>query len=71
MNISKHFYREVLELKVKNEIVPRPGLKISFLDGESIDYELIENTEHPKAHIDESASVAFQVYSLESCILHL
>ena len=71
MDDSKHFYCDVLGLSVKNEMVPRPGMKICFLDGGPIDYELIEDDAHPEINIGESVSVGFRVDSLDDTIADL
>ncbi|MBW6457559.1 MAG: VOC family protein [FCB group bacterium] len=68
MDVSKRFYCDVLGLTVKHEMAPRPGMKICFLDGGTIDYELIEDADHPDITIGESVSVAFLVGSLDKKI---
>lgn len=47
---------------------PKPGVKICFLDGETIDYELIEDVDHRDIKIGESVSAAFLVESLDNKI---
>jgi len=71
MDDSKRFYCDVLGLSVKNEMAPRPGMKICFLDGGPIDYELIEDNEHSEINIGESVSAGFMVESLDNTIADL
>ena len=71
MDVSKNFYCDVLGLKVKHEMAPRPGMKICFLDGGPIDYELIEDDGHPEIHIGDSVSAGFMVGSLDQTIADL
>ncbi len=71
MDVSKHFYCDVLGLKVKHEMAPRPGMKICFLDGGPIDYELIEDADHRLIHIGDSVSAGFVVDSLDEKIAEL
>ena len=71
MEESKRFYCYVLGLKIKTEMAPRPGMKICFLDGETIDYELIEGVDKRDAKIGEGISVAFLVKSLDDKIQDL
>jgi lactoylglutathione lyase len=71
MIVSKRFYCEVLGLKVKHEMAPRPGMKICFLDGGPIDYELIEDAGHRLINIGDSVSVGFMVDSLDETIDNL
>ena len=68
MTASKHFYCDILGLSVKNEMAPRPGMNICFLDGGPIDYELIEDAGHPEIKIGDSVSVGFKVDSLDKKI---
>ncbi|MCF7833074.1 MAG: VOC family protein [Candidatus Marinimicrobia bacterium] len=71
MDESKRFYCDVLGLKVKHEMAPRPGMKICFLDGGPIDYELIEDDGHPEVNIGASVSAGFRVDSLDQKIADL
>jgi lactoylglutathione lyase len=69
--VSKQFYCDVLGLTVKHEMAPRPGMKICFLDGGPIDYELIEDAGHRLINIGDSVSVGFRVESLAETIAEL
>jgi len=68
MEESKRFYCDVIGLKIKTEMNPKPGLKICFLDGETIDYELIEDADHRDVKIGKSITVAFLVEALNKKI---
>jgi lactoylglutathione lyase len=71
MDTSKRFYCDVLGLKVKTEMAPQPEMKICFLDGGPIDYELIEDSDHGDIKIGESVSAGFMVESLDQKIQNL
>jgi lactoylglutathione lyase len=71
MEASKRFYCDVLGLNIKHEMAPQPGMKICFLDGGTIDYELIEDIEHRDIEIGKSVSAGFMVDSLDEKIADL
>ena len=71
MNISKQFYCEVLGLKIKHEMSPKPGLNLCFLDGGNIDYELIEDANRSEIKMSDSVTICFMTESLDSKIKDL
>lgn len=71
MEASKRFYCDILGLNIKQEMSPQPGMIICFLDGGSIDYELIQDSKHGETKIGGSVSVGFMVDSLNEKICDL
>ena len=66
MQQSKHFYCDVLGLKIKREFAPGDGFKICFLEGNGADYELIEDASaRDEVSFSNSVSVGFLVDSLD------
>ena len=69
MEESKKFYCDTIGLKVKTEFSPRPGMRICFLDGGPVDYELIENVEDgDEQPFNKRVSVGFRVDALDAKI---
>lgn len=56
-------------MKILNTITPRPGMLITFLDGEGIQLELIQNEKNPKPLYGKDISFAFDVGNLNDFLL--
>ncbi len=71
MKESLKFYTEIMGLKLLKQFTVKPGMEICFLDGQSISFELIYDSENKNIQYGKDISVAFETDSIEKKMLQL